>query len=68
MTVGFEEPLGTLPAVTEFVPVFTPVAVTELNVFVFGEASGADPERSPATNLKISDTSVCDVKLLKYDP
>jgi hypothetical protein len=35
---------------------------------VFGEASGAEALNNPATNLKISDTSVLLVKLLKYEP
>ena len=54
-----------LPAVT--VPVVPFVTVVEKlpNVFVFGDASGAEDDNSPAINLNISDTFVCEVKLLK---
>ena len=59
------EVCGILPVNAVPVVVFTAVAVTELNVFVFGDASGAEADNNPATNLKISDTFVSDVKLLK---
>jgi hypothetical protein len=35
---------------------------------VFGDASGAEDDNNPATNLNISDTSVFLSKLLKYEP
>ena len=56
---------GTLPAVTVAVVVFTAFDEYELYVFVFGEASGAEDDNKPATNLNISDTSVFELKLLK---
>ena len=56
-------PVNAVPVV-----LLTTFAVTELKNFVFGDASGADADNKPATNLKISETSVFCVKLLKYDP
>ena len=59
------EVCGILPVNAVPVVVFCAVAVTELNVLVFGDASGADADNKPATNLKISDTFVSELKLLK---
>jgi hypothetical protein len=66
--VVFELPEGILPAVTAPVPLFTAAVEKLPNVFVFGEASGADADNRPAMNLNISDTFVVGVKLLKYEP
>jgi len=59
------EVCGILPVNAVPVVVFVAVSVTVLYVFVFGDASGADDDNKPATNLKISDTFVSEVKLLK---
>ena len=56
---------GILPVNAVPVVVFVAASVTVLNVFAFGDASGADADNRPATNLKISETSVFCVKLLK---
>ena len=56
---------GILPVKAAAVVVFVAASVYVLYVFVFGDASGADDDNNPATNLNISDTFDSEVKLLK---
>ena len=66
-------PIGILPAGKPVLPTSTVVLLSSVAVklsipLVLGKGDGAEELRMPATNLKISDTSVFESKLLKYEP